>query len=161
MTPQDIKDVLDEVAPYLKPSIEVDKTNEVVKRFIKIYKQVTGKTTGAGQCKNCVVDAYFELKMKTDKELEFMTMERKYKLKESSVVGFNNSHYTNANITDEVALAMIEQNRNHAKSFVNSEALLADFDAAKVDSEIGSVSESGDNIYVNPQPKKRGRKRKG
>jgi hypothetical protein len=167
MNTQELKDLLDEVAPYLKPSIEVDKDNEVVKLFIKAYKEVTGKVTGAGQCKNCVLDAFFELKMKTEEQLIFMTMEKKYKLKASRVVGFDNSHYTLANITDEIALAMVSFNINHANSFENGDELLADYNATQVVEEIGSVSESGENIYAKAQaqapkqqPKKRGRKAK-
>jgi len=57
------------------------------------------------------------------------------------LVHFNQSHYTNANITDEVSLTMVMANRNQAKSFVNGEELLADLDAgvkpAKVEKQKG------------------------
>tara|TARA_R110000868_G_scaffold21064_4_gene88022 strand:- start:1664 stop:2161 length:498 start_codon:yes stop_codon:yes gene_type:complete len=165
MTAHELKDLLDEVSPYLKPSIEVDKDNEVVKRFIKAYKEITGKTTGAGNCKNCVLDAFFEMRIKTKEQIEFITMEKKYKLKSTRVVGFNNSHYTLANITDEVSLQMVAFNRNHSNSFENGNELLADLDGLNSKDvkglDIGSVSETGENIYSGPQPKKRGQKRKG
>lgn len=81
------------------------------------------------------MDAYFGWKILTDKELIFLTMERKYKLKETRLVGFKNSHYTNANITDEIALDMVKFNRNHSNSFENGKELLEEFDAITYDSD--------------------------
>lgn len=128
MTTQEIKQLIEEVKPHLDPSKEIDKSNDVIQQFIKAYKKVTGKTLGAGNCKNCIMDAFFEWKTMSEKQLEFLTMERKYKIKETRVVGFNNGHYTKANITDEIALEMVAFNRNHANSFDNGDELLADFD---------------------------------
>ncbi len=170
MTFEQVVELLEEVKPHFKPNVEVDKENEYVKKFIKAYKVLTGKTVGAGKCKNCVLDAYFELKLKTDKQLKFMTMERKYKLKDNRVVGFKNSHYTNANITDAIALDMVKANANHSRSFVNGSELLKDLEASNKPKK--AVKEYGtDNTYPKaakevklpsnePKPKKRGRKPK-
>lgn len=56
-------------------------------------------------------------------------MERKFKLRPNALVAFNNSHYTNANITDEISLEMVKANRNQSRSFVNGEELLAALDS--------------------------------
>ena len=132
MTAQDITDLLNEAQPFIViPKGDIDKDNEVVRRFINTYREVTGKTLGEGNCKNCILDAFFEWKHKTEKQLIFMTMERKYKLKETRVVGFNNGHYTNANITDVIAFSMVAFNRNHSASFVNGKELLSDYDKSQ------------------------------
>ena len=159
MTLEQVKQLLDDVSPYLNPSVEVDAEHEQVKRFIKAYKDVTGKTVGTGTCKNCILDAYFEWKIKTDKELIFLTMERKYKLKDNSVVGFNNGHYTNANITDEVSLEMVKDNPKRAKNFVNADELLEDLGKLTDDVQKEATKEVKKSVPVAETPKPRAKKR--
>lgn len=129
MTPTEIKELLNEVSPLIVvPKGHIDKAHPTVVRFLAMYKELTGKKVGEGTCQNCVLDAFFELKSLNEDQLKFITMERKFKLRPNALVAFNNSHYTNANITDEVALAMVTANRNQARSFVNGEELLAALD---------------------------------
>jgi len=133
MTPQEITDLLNEVSQFIVvPKGQIDKTNEVVIRFIAVYKELKGKTLGEGSCVNCILDGFFELKALNEQQLKFLTMERKYKLKATRVVGFNQSHYTTANITDEIALEMVASNRAHAASFDNGDELLAALDGKPV-----------------------------
>jgi hypothetical protein len=142
MTPTEIKELLNEVSPLIVvPKGHIDKGNATVIRFLAMYKELTGKRVGEGTCHNCILDAFFELKSLNEDQLKIITMERKYKLRPNALVHFNQSHYTNANITDEVSLTMVMANRNQAKSFVNGEELLADLDAgvkpAKVEKQKG------------------------
>jgi len=158
MTPQDIIDLLDEVKPFLiVPKGKIDKQNETVKKFIKTYQTITGIKLGLGNCQNCLTDAFFNWKTLTEKQLIFLTMERKYKIKETRLIGFNGSHYNNGNITDEIALAMVAANRNHSKGFENGEELLADLGNTSDDVQVDSPKAT----QTKPQPKNRGGRRKG
>lgn len=142
MTPTEIKALLNEVSPLLVvPKGQIDKTNSVVIQFLEMHYALTGKKVGEGNCQNCILDAFFEIKSLNEKQLNILTMERKFKLRANSVVHFNQSHYTNANITDDIALAMVIANRNQSRSFVNSEELLAALDGGaqpeKAKSKVG------------------------
>ena len=132
MTPTEIKELLNEVSPLIVvPKGQIDKGNPAVVRFLAMYKELTGKKVGEGTCHNCILDALFELKSLNEDQLKFITMERKFKLRPNALVAFNNSHYTNANITDEVSLEMVKANRNQSRSFVNGEELLAALDSGE------------------------------
>jgi hypothetical protein len=62
-----------------------------------------------------------------------MTQEKKFKLKRFPVYfGQRHQHYTNVNITDEVALEMVRFSRSTAANFENAEELLAALDAQTV-----------------------------
>ena len=103
---------------------EIDKEHEKVQEFIELYHQLTGKRVGEGTCKNCILDAYMDLSIKTEKQLKQLAMKSKYKLKEGRVIVFQNTDYTNANMTDEVAMKMIAFSSKHAGNFVNGGELL-------------------------------------
>lgn len=142
MTPQDIKELLDEVKPHIDPSKEVDKENPAIKKFIRTYKEVTGKTLGTGNCKNCILDAFMEWKLLTEEQLKFLTMERKYKIKDNALIYANHKHYSKANITDEISLELVKANPAHARSYENGDELLADAKKAspkKADKAKGGV----------------------
>jgi hypothetical protein len=160
MKPQEITDLLNEVSPFIVvPKGQIDKGNELVIRFIAVYKELKGKTLGEGSCVNCILDGFFELKALNEQQLIFLTMERTYKMKATRVVWFNHSHYVPSTITDEIALEMVAFNRNHSDSFENGDELLAALDAEpKTVVEIdGPDAEPTDAR----QPKKRGYHRKG
>ena len=132
MTPTEIKELLNEVSPLIVvPKGQIDKAHPVVVRFLAMYKELTGKKVGEGTCHNCILDALFELKSLNEQQLILITMERKFKLRPNALVAFNNSHYTNANITDEISLEMVKANRNQARSFVNGEELLSALDSGE------------------------------
>jgi hypothetical protein len=132
MKMHELQKLLKEVGPLIVvPKGEIDREHPKVKEFLAAHRKLTGKRVGEGNCKSCILDAYFELKSLTEEQLKFITMERKFKLKENALVLFNHAHYTNHNITDEVALEMVKFNRGHAKSFENGEELLAELDAPK------------------------------
>jgi len=124
----ELKDKLNEYRPFIVVSgKEIDKGNEKVQEFIELYAKLTGKRVGEGTCRNCILDAYMDLAMKTENQLKKLLMPSKYKLKEGRVVVFQNTDYTNANITDEVAMKMIAFSSKHAGNFVNGEELLKDY----------------------------------
>ena len=130
-----VKELKDKLEGY-RPSIlvsgkEIDKNDENVKEFIEVYYEITGKRVGEGTCRNCIFDAYMELSMKTDKQLKQLVMPSKYKMREGRVVVFNNTDYTNANMTDEVALEMVGFNVKHAGNFINGDELLSDYKPKK------------------------------
>lgn len=106
---------------------EIDKNNENVKEFIELYYKLTGKRVGEGTCRNCIFDAYMELSIKTKQQLKRLIMPSKFKMKEGRVVIFNNTDYTNANMTDEVAMEMLAFNVKHAGNFLNPEDVLEAF----------------------------------
>jgi len=125
---QELKDRLEGYRPSIVVSgKEIDKNDENVKDFIELYYKLTGKRVGEGSCRNCIFDAYMELSIKTDKQLKRLIMPSKYKMREGRVVVFNNTDYTNANMTDEVALQMVAFNVKHAGNFLNPDELLEDY----------------------------------
>jgi len=162
MTPQEIIDLLDEVKPFLiVPKGQIDKQNETVRKFIKTYQNITGIELGLGNCQNCLTDAFFNWKTLTENQLIFLTMERKYKVKEERLIGFGGAHYNNGNITDEIALAMVAANRNHSKGFENGEELLADLGNTSDDVQVEAPKATQTTPQSKPQPKNRGGRRKG
>ena len=125
MEMQELKDKLNEFRPFILVSgKEIDKTNEKVQEFIELYAKLTGKRVGEGTCRNCILDAYMDLAMKTENQLKKLVMPSKYKLKEGRVVVFQNTDYTNANITDEVAMKMIAFSSKHAGNFENPKEVM-------------------------------------
>jgi hypothetical protein len=141
---KELKDKLAEYRPYIVVSgKEIDKDHEKVKDFIELYHKLTGKRVGEGTCRNCILDAYMDLSMKTENQLKTMIMPSKYKMKEGRVVIFNNTDYTNANMTDEVALQMVAFNTKHAANFLNGDELLKAYNGIteKVEVESEDVSD--------------------
>lgn len=127
MTHQEITELLDEVKPLIVvPKGQIDNEHEAVKRFVSVYQKLTGKKVGTGSCKDCILDAFFDLKSKTEEQIKFLTMERKYKIKEGRVIWHNHKHYTKSNLTDADALEMVKAKPGHARSFENGDELLAD-----------------------------------
>jgi hypothetical protein len=142
MSVQELKQKLEGYRPSILVSgKEIDKNDENVKDFIELYRQLTGKVVGEGSCRNCIFDAYMELSMKTDKQLKQLVMPSKYKMREGRVVVFNNTDYTNANMTDEVALEMVGFNVKHAGNFINGDELLSDYKPKKKVESKKEVSE--------------------
>lgn len=130
MTPTEITALLNEVSPLIVvPKGQIDKTNPVVIKFLEMHHALTGKKVGEGTCHNCILDALFEIKALNETQLNILTMERKFKLRTNALVYFNQSHYTNANITDDISLEMVKANRNQSRSFENGEELLAALDS--------------------------------
>ena len=129
MTEQEFKDYLKSIHSFINVAKgAINKESKEVQDFISFYTKLTGKKVGEGSCKDCILDAYFELSTKTPNQLKILLMEKTYTLKKNKVVGFGGSHYTNDNITDEVAFKMISQSRSNAGHFENGEQLLKDFD---------------------------------
>ena len=67
-------------------------------------------------CSYCINKAYQKLTNLTIQRFNEMK-DQKYKLKENQVVYFQHAHYTNANITDEIALEMVRANKANADLF--------------------------------------------
>lgn len=128
MEVHELKAKLQELRPFIVVSgKEIDKDNEKVKEFIELNHKLTGKRVGEGTCKNCIFDAYMELSIKTDEQLKRLIMPSKFKMKEGRVVIFNNTDYTNANMTDEIAMQMVAFNVKHAGNFLNPDEVLKAF----------------------------------
>lgn len=126
MEVQELQYKLEEFRPFIVVhGKEIDKSNEKVKEFIELYYQLTGKRVGEGTCRNCIFDAYMELSIKTKEQLKRLVMPSKFKLRKGRVVVFSHTDYTNANITDEVAMKMIAFNSKHAGNFENPSEVLA------------------------------------
>lgn len=128
MEVQELQAKLEEFRPFIVLSgKEIDKGHEKVKEFIELNYKLTGKRVGEGTCKNCIFDAYMELSIKTDEQLKRLIMPSKFKMKEGRVVIFNNTDYTNANMTDEIAMQMVAFNVKHAGNFLNPDEVLKAF----------------------------------
>jgi hypothetical protein len=131
MTFEKLQDILQKAKDFVVVAGgAIDKSKpeviELCDAFFFIYKQ----KVGVGTCRNCIFDAYFELKQITKQKFNFMTQEKKFKLKRFPVYfGQRHQHYTNVNITDEVALEMVRFSRSTAANFENAEELLAALDA--------------------------------
>lgn len=146
MTEKEFNDYINKVMPFINvPKGHIDKANESVISFINFYQKLTGKKVGEGSCKDCILDALFELKTLTPNQLKNLLMEKNYILKKTKVVGFKGSHYTNANITDAVAFDMVTFSRSNAANFENGEQLLKDYDA-KVTKPVIIFEQSFDEI---------------
>ena len=142
MEVQELKDKLDGFQPFIVVhGKEIDKSNEKVKEFIELYYQLTGKRVGDGTCRNCIFDAYMELSIKTKEQLKRLIMPCKFKMKEGRVVIFNNTDYTNANMTDEIAMQMVAFNVKHAGNFLDPEAVLKAFAESKTSKPKKEVKE--------------------
>ena len=134
MTFEKLQDILQKAKDFVVVAGgAIDKSKpeviELCDTFFFIYKQ----KVGVGTCRNCIFDAYFELKQITKEKFNFMTQEKKFKLKRFPVYfGQRHQHYTNVNITDEVALEMVRFSRSTAANFENAEELLAALDAQTV-----------------------------
>jgi hypothetical protein len=149
MNVQELKTKLEGYRPSILVSgKEIDKNDENVKDFIELYYQLTGKRVGEGTCRNCIFDAYMELSIKTDKQLKQLVMPSKYKMRKGRLVVFNNTDYSNANMTDEVALAMVNFNIKHAGNFLNGDELLSDYKLKKKVKAKKVVSEVESSVKV-------------
>lgn len=145
MTEKEFKSYLEEIKPHIVISGGyADKSKQEVKDFIKFYKKLTGKIIGEGTCKDCILDAYFHLSLLTQKQIEIMLSQRKYKLKQTKVVFFKGSHYTQANVTDAIAFEMVAFNRSNAANFENPDQLLQDYDLSNSQtiSELGNTKKT-------------------
>jgi hypothetical protein len=129
MEVKELKERLDGFRPFIFVSgKEIDRSNANVVEFIELYFKLTGKRVGEGTCKNCIFDAYVELSIKNENQLKRLVMPNKFKLRQGRVVIFNNTDYTNANITDDVAMKMIAFNSKHAGNFENPTEVLAAYE---------------------------------
>lgn len=125
MEVKELKEKLDGFRPFIMSGgKEIDRNHPKVNEFIKLYFKLTGKRVGEGTCKNCIFDAYVELSIKNHNQLKRLVMPSKFKLRKGRVVVFQNSDYTNANITDDVAMKMIASNIKNAGNFENPDEVL-------------------------------------
>lgn len=129
MTEIEFKNYLKDLGPVINvPKGKIDKQDKRVTDFISFYKNLTGKKLGEGTCKDCILDAYFELLTLNEKKINTMLTPKKYVIKPGKMIGFKTDHYLNTNITDAIALEMVAADRRNAGNFVNGDELLADYD---------------------------------
>lgn len=156
MTEQEFKDYLKSIHSFINVAKgAINKESKEVQDFISFYTKLTGKKVGEGSCKDCILDAYFELSTKTPNQLKILLMEKSYSLKKNKVVGFGGSHYTKDNMTDAVAFEMVRSNRSNAAHFENPEQLLKDFDGQnkeKVEWTITIPAEKKEEPVTAPAP---------
>lgn len=107
-----------------KKGSEIDRNNQVVRKFIDVYFKLKGKKIGVDNCTSCILDAYFELKQLNQTQFQIMSTEKKFKLKRG-LVSFDHTHYTPQTMTDSVAIKMVQRNKSNAAYFENAEELLA------------------------------------
>jgi hypothetical protein len=162
MEVKELKERLDGYRPFIfLNGKEIDRTNVNVNEFIELYFKLTGKRVGEGTCKNCIFDAYVELSIKTDNQLKRLVMPSKFKLRKGRVVVFGNSDYTNANITDEVAMKMVASNVKNAGNFENPDEVLEAYHSQIAKgSETVVVIENKATVEANEYQPKRSRGRK-
>lgn len=71
------------------------------------------------KCGYCINKAYVKLTNLTHQRFTEMK-DQKYKLKDGIVVYYQHTHFTNANITDDVAEQMVKDNPANADNFVTA-----------------------------------------
>lgn len=145
----ELKEKLDGFRPFIVVGgKEIDKGHPKVKEFIELYFNLTGKRVGEGSCKACVLDAYMELSIKTKEQLNRIVMPCKFKIKKGRVVVFQNTDYTNANITEDVVMKMMAFSTKHAGNFENPDEVVAAYQSLKPskDAEVVIVVENGATI---------------
>ena len=114
---------------------------EIRKAFVSVYN-----SSGLGtikECDNCP-GAFHNAIVKYQNKHKMS--ERNYVLKNDKVLLFNNNHYVNANLTDEIGAAAVAAGYGHLFSKIPSE---------KKKAEVSQVIET-----VSTEKGKRGRKRK-
>ena len=130
---------------FRKPSHEISISNEVVQRFISVYKSETGKQINTG-CITCLIEGFFELKNKSNNQLTTKKMKNsKFKLKENTLpfIGFMQKFVNNETITDEIAIAIVKHNAKNASLFAEPQLIL---DAV-------ANENNAQNAPVTPSPK--------
>lgn len=146
MEVEELKEKLDGFRPFIVVGgKEIDKGHPKVREFIELYFKLTGKRVGEGSCKACVLDAYMELSIKTKEQLNRIVMPCKFKIKKGRVVVFQNTDYTNANITEDVVMKMMSFSSKHAGNFENPDEVVAAYNALKTtkEAEVVIVVENG------------------
>lgn len=78
------------------------------REIAELYYLTTGKALRECRCKNVLTDALAEIYAKL-KTITKMQIERKAKMVCGVVLQWQGNHYTNANITDDVARAFLAQ----------------------------------------------------
>jgi hypothetical protein len=122
----ELQTVLKTATPFiLVRGGQIDKDAPEVIAVTDLYFQLFKKKVGIGTCRNCIFDAFFELKQLTNEKFNFMNQVKQFKLKRFPIYfGPRHGHYTNVNITDEIAIEMVKFNRVNAANFENPDELL-------------------------------------
>lgn len=159
MTEEKFREKLDSYSEYIViPKGKIDKSNNKVQEFIQFYYVVTGEKVGDGTCKDCILEAFFKLRTLSNNQLKNLLMQKTYKLKPSNsggvrLVELNGTHYTNANISDDVAFELVKKNRSNAANFENPEILLSDYDN-QFKEEVKKVVVEKEKVEKNPNEEK-------
>lgn len=124
---EDLQEILNKAKPVVVvKGGQIDKDAPEVIAMNDAYFKLKGKKVGVGTCRNCIFDAFFELKQITNEQFNIMNQAKTFKLKRFPIYfGPRHQHYTNANITDDIAIEMVKHNRVNAANFENPEAVLA------------------------------------
>jgi hypothetical protein len=87
-----------------------------IEELKSLYLSALGKTMKR-DCYSCRLRAYQELTNLTEQKINQMANQKHTFKDKDALVYFNHSHYTSANITDEVAEAMVKSNPANAELF--------------------------------------------
>ena len=92
---------------------------DAVAELKELYRAALDKTMKR-DCLNCRIRAFHELTNLTQEKIQVMK-DQKYTFKDpETLVYFDHQHFTKANLTDDVALAMVKSNAGNADLFNGS-----------------------------------------
>lgn len=132
------------------------------KDIASLYVAVMHKSLRNCRCKNILQDAMLEIYAKLQQSNN-MEINAKARLVAGVVLQWESNHYTNANLTDEVArefLAKFPQRKNWFAVLPETAKDEAKADTAENGAEIVSASVEAENKPTTPKKKKTARKRK-
>lgn len=91
------------------------------KQFVdELHRSILGSPVRECSCRNRYADAYYEIMATLPKEtrkLAKMVKSRKYRLIAGYLIYHDGDHYSNVNLTDEVAEAYLKKHPDAAKMF--------------------------------------------
>lgn len=137
-------------------------------RIEGLYWEICRKHLRHCKCKNVLQDALIEIysRLRRNKITIKNRNMAQARLVKGVVVFFEGNHYTNANLTDDVARAFLEKFPQRKDWFevlpsaTTAKAVVAEAEEAESKAEIATESENAEKQAATPKKKKSARKRK-
>lgn len=97
---------------------QISKSKALQIELMLEYKEVVGKEIFLDSCKGCIAEALEMIRKHRNKKNTTMVQNNcKYRLHKDVLIKFENGHYNNNNLTDDIAAKILERHPGHAKNF--------------------------------------------